>query len=157
MQTLARVNQEELEEKDENIENDKHRGRGSLSCLSCEAPNCTNPKICHRAVRCYTAHVRDVHGVEEKSKGCVKNHQHNMFMCSIKTYDGKNVHVKQNRSAQYAFTCCKETMCNENYTFPKLPDVPILSKLKDLFFLTASNVVDAVLRTAIFVLFMFHL
>jgi hypothetical protein len=57
-------------------------GRGTLTCHLCVAPHCEVeedaivhgdvdilPKFCHNAVRCFTSHVRDVDGVEEKSKG----------------------------------------------------------------------------------------
>ena len=42
---------------------------GNLSCLSCQPPNCDHPIICHNAVKCYTIHVRDTDGYEQKSKG----------------------------------------------------------------------------------------
>ena len=42
---------------------------GNLTCQSCQPPNCDHPKLCHKAIRCYTAHVRDTDGYESKSKG----------------------------------------------------------------------------------------
>ena len=57
-------------------------GGGNLECHSCDAGNCEleedavihgevdiMPKYCKNAIRCYTAHVRDVDGVEHRSKG----------------------------------------------------------------------------------------
>ena len=40
-----------------------------FSCHSCEDPDCLNETICHGAVRCYTAHIRDTDGVVTKTKG----------------------------------------------------------------------------------------
>ena len=44
-----------------------------------------------------------------------------MFHCAVKSYNGEHFHKKNGRSAQYAFECCKENMCNENQEFPVLP------------------------------------
>ena len=38
--------------------------------MSCEAPDCSHESVCWDAILCYTAHVRDVDGIEMKSKGC---------------------------------------------------------------------------------------
>ena len=45
-----------------------------------------------------------------------------MFHCAVKSYNGEHFHKKNGRSAQYAFECCKENMCNENQEFPVLPE-----------------------------------
>ena len=45
-----------------------------------------------------------------------------MFHCAVKSYNGEHIHKKNGRSAQYAFECCKENMCNENQEFPVLPE-----------------------------------
>ena len=50
-----------------------------------------------------------------------------MALCSTKSHDGRHMHEKNNRSAQYNMQCCSENMCNENVTFPDLPPVPVLS------------------------------
>ena len=47
----------------------EHRSMGNLTCQSCQPPNCDHTKLCHKAIRCYTAHVRDTDGYESKSKG----------------------------------------------------------------------------------------
>ena len=54
-----------------------------------------------------------------------------MFHCATLSHDGEDFHKKNNRSAQYAFSCCAGNMCNENVTFPELPPVPIIG----MFFL----------------------
>ena len=41
-----------------------------FECVSCEAPDCSHESVCWDAILCYTAHVRDVDGIEMKSKGC---------------------------------------------------------------------------------------
>ena len=69
-----------------------------------------------------TAHTRDVDGNIEKQKGCIKTQDHAMFHCAVKSYNGEHIHKKNGRSAQYAFECCKENMCNENQEFPVLPE-----------------------------------
>lgn len=54
--------------------------RGKLSCHSCDVGHCEGDenadedavvpeRVCEKAIRCYTAHVRDVSGDEMKSKG----------------------------------------------------------------------------------------
>jgi len=100
----------------------EHVGMGKLSCFSCSPPDCRNATICHNAVRCQTAHTRDVDGNIEKQKGCIKTQDHAMFHCAVKSYNGEHIHKKNGRSAQYAFECCKENMCNENQEFPVLPE-----------------------------------
>ena len=130
---LAKFNEEELLEQEEQLENDPHKGTGNLSCYSCSRPNCDNPHVCHNAEKCYVAHVRDTDGVVEKSKGCVKNRDHVTFICSIRSHDGEEVHKKTNQSAQYAFECCRGKMCNEHIDFPELPSVPELGKFNSIF------------------------
>lgn len=83
-------------------------------------------------MRCYTAHVRDTDGNEHKSKGCTRNHQQTMFHCSTLSHDGQDFHSRNNKSAQFAFDCCKGSMCNENITFPELPAVPKIPSETDL-------------------------
>lgn len=46
------------------------------------------------------------------------------FYCSIASYDGKHIHKINQQSAQYAFSCCNSTLCNNATTWPPLPDVP---------------------------------
>jgi hypothetical protein len=40
-----------------------------FSCHSCESPDCSHETICHNAISCYSSHIRNTDGVEEKSKG----------------------------------------------------------------------------------------
>jgi hypothetical protein len=138
LEQLARLNDEEEESNEIEEQQNPHRGRGKLSCLSCSAPNCDHQHVCHAAVRCYTAHVRDVDGTEHKSKGCTRDHQQTMFHCATIKYDGKQVFTKNNRSAQYAFECCKDNMCNNNTVFPTLPNIPVIGK-KSQFILTKTS------------------
>ena len=63
---------QQLSTQDEEIDDSfamEHPSMGNLSCLSCQPPNCDHRKICHNAVKCYTIHVRDTDGYEQKSKG----------------------------------------------------------------------------------------
>lgn len=99
--------------------------KGRISCLSCSPPHCEDFKVCHNAYRCYTAHIRDVDGTESKSKGCTRNHQQTMLHCRSARYDGRVVHEKNGRSAQYVFDCCKQNMCNNGTEWPVLPEVPV--------------------------------
>jgi len=108
----------------------EHRSMGNLTCQSCQPPNCDHPKLCHKAIRCYTAHVRDTDGYESKSKGCTRNHAQNMFHCSTVSYDGRHIHKKNNRSAQYDMQCCSKEMCNQNITFRELPPVPVSNEFQ---------------------------
>ena len=48
----------------------KHGLRNTFSCFSCEKPDCHTPHISKGCLMCYTAHVRDINGDIEKSKGC---------------------------------------------------------------------------------------
>ena len=60
-------------------------------------------------------------------------------MCSAKSYDGKDIHKKNMKSAQYNFECCRSNMCNENVTFSvsELPPIPSKSiNLKSINVLT---------------------
>lgn len=41
----------------------------AISCISCEAPDCSNETICYTAFKCYSSLVRDTDGLETKSKG----------------------------------------------------------------------------------------
>ena len=124
LKQLEEANKNDIEEViPESILN-RHRSKGKFSCLSCSPPNCDHPTICHKAVRCYTAHVRDTDGVEHKSKGCTRNHQQTMLHCSTLSHDGASVHAKNNKSGQFAFDCCRGQMCNEHKEFVKLPPVP---------------------------------
>ena len=129
--------QEKLKEYQEAAKNDdeevipestlrRHRSEGNLSCVSCSPPNCDHQTTCHKAVRCYTAHVRDTDGIEHKSKGCTRNLAQTMLHCLTLSHDGAEIHAKNNRSGQYAFECCEGQMCNEHTEFPKLPPVPII-------------------------------
>ena len=96
------------------------------SCVSCSPPDCSEASVCHNAMSCYTAHVRDVHGREMKSRGCTADAQQALLHCSTKQYDGKAVHAARGQSAQYAIHCCAGSMCNNRTQFPRLPDVPQL-------------------------------
>jgi hypothetical protein len=40
-----------------------------FSCFSCAPPDCSHPTICHNALRCFTANIRETNGLESKSKG----------------------------------------------------------------------------------------
>ena len=40
--------------------------------------------------------------------GCTRNHAQNMFHCSTVSYDGRHIHKKNNRSAQYDMQCCSK-------------------------------------------------
>ena len=122
------LEEDEKERKRNEMLENRHRGKGNISCLSCQPPNCEIVTICEKAVRCFTSNVRDADGFEHKSKGCVKDFKHVMFHCATTSFDGEAVHAKNNRSAQYAFDCCNTHMCNENNTFPVLPPVPKLGK-----------------------------
>ena len=53
-----------------------------------------------------------------------------MFHCATLSHDGAAIHKKNNRSAQYAFDCCRGNMCNENATFAELPPVPVFGMLQ---------------------------
>jgi len=94
------------------------------SCMSCEPPDCTEATVCYNAISCYTAHVRDISGLEMKSRGCTADIQQALLHCSTKQYDGKAVHDQRGQSAQYAIDCCEGQMCNNMTEFPRLPDVP---------------------------------
>jgi len=98
----------------------KHGLRNTFSCFSCEKPDCHTPHISKGCLMCYTAHVRDINGDIEKSKGCATN----VFLCSTKQYDGRNTHAEHGVSAQYAVDCCAEEMCNNKTDWPNLPPVP---------------------------------
>ncbi len=57
--------------------NGQFMGKGQLSCVSCSQCEDRNQqeqedselRLCHRALMCYTAHVRDTEGVAKKLKG----------------------------------------------------------------------------------------
>lgn len=95
-----------------------------FSCMSCEPPDCSEMTVCDNAINCYTAHVRDIDGIEMKSRGCMADVQQVLLHCSTKQYDGKRTHDENGQSAQYAIDCCSESMCNNMTEFPRLPDVP---------------------------------
>ena len=123
---MEEANQNDIEEPvPESILN-RHRSKGKFSCLSCSPPNCDHPTVCHKAVKCYTAHVRDTDGYEHKSKGCTRNIEQTMLHCATLRHDGAAFHARNNKSGQIAFDCCEGNMCNENTTFPELPPVPVI-------------------------------
>ena len=62
------------EEEDNSI--DLHLGglfasKGQLTCHECHSPDCEDGvfHLCHKAVKCFTSHVREVDGTERKTKG----------------------------------------------------------------------------------------
>ena len=62
--------------------------------------------------------------------GCTRNRAHTMLHCGTASYDGRHMHKKNNRSAQYDMQCCSENMCNENITFRELPPIPVINELQ---------------------------
>jgi len=100
-------------------------GQKSYDCFLCEKPDCSFGRVCSGAFMCFTAHVRDVDGQLEKSKGCVS--QKNAAMqCSTNSYDGRHTHAKEGQSAQYSIHCCYGNLCNnKTNTWPELPEVPV--------------------------------
>ena len=92
--------------------------------------DCSQLTECHGAYKCFSAIVRDDRGVVKKSKGCAKNPQQTSLYCGTKSYDGKVSHAIHQKSAQYAFSCCRGDFCN-NGTWPILPPVPKLKKRYD--------------------------
>jgi activin receptor type-1 len=96
-----------------------------VDCYSCEKPDCSYGRTCSGAVLCFTAHIRDVNGELEKSKGCVSR-KHVAMLCSTNKYDGRHTHAKHGQSAQYSIQCCRGNMCNNKTNdWPELPDVPV--------------------------------
>ena len=104
---------------------------GNLACTWCNDDDCDNPTLhgrCHNALKCFTNIHRETNGIIKRAKGCIKRHD-NLYMdvmCSAKSYDGKDIHKKNMKSAQYNFECCRSNMCNENVTFSvsELPPIP---------------------------------
>ena len=47
--------------------------RNRLSCQMCDAPDCSDLRVCNNAVSCFTSIFRDVDGVVHKSKGNQKS------------------------------------------------------------------------------------
>eukprot|EP00088_Acartia_fossae_P063202 TRINITY_DN7686_c0_g1_i1.p1 TRINITY_DN7686_c0_g1~~TRINITY_DN7686_c0_g1_i1.p1 ORF type:complete len:599 (+),score=92.81 TRINITY_DN7686_c0_g1_i1:110-1906(+) len=134
------ANYEDTSEENETDENDDNYGSLSdfvntnslpllapngYSCYFCEAPDCSHPLECRGAHYCFTASVRDVHGVEHRSKGCTSAHA---FVCKTERYDGRHSHAKHGHSAQYSIDCCQGDMCNEFAEFPELDPVPVVEK-----------------------------
>ena len=73
---------------------------------------------------CYTAHVRDIDGEVERSKGCANSRTNVAMICSTAKYDGRHTHAVHGVSAQYAIDCCQGAMCNNATDWPELPAVP---------------------------------
>ena len=48
--------------------------------------------------------------------------------CNLANYNGLKVHEENGESAQYAFDCCSENLCNNGTEWPQLPDVPVLGQ-----------------------------
>ena len=72
------MEEENLREQSEQHLSGRNRKRGRLKCMACH-PGSTdavcdghNAFVCHDAVACFTAHVRDTEGVVTKSKGYYK-------------------------------------------------------------------------------------
>ena len=95
-----------------------------FDCFSCESPDCEYPHVSRGCLMCYTAHVRDTEGEEEKSKGCANSVTNVALICSTDRYDGRHTHAVHGVSAQYAIDCCQGHMCNNDTMWPQLPDVP---------------------------------
>ena len=72
-----------------------------FECFSCEYPDCTNPHSSRGCLMCFTAHIRDTEGEEERSKGCVDSPTNVALYCSTAEYDGRHVHAVHGVSAQY--------------------------------------------------------
>jgi len=107
----------------QNINDKEGPGVDLYDCYSCEKPDCDYERVCS-GVMCYTAHIRDVNGDLEKSKGCVSARNAAMH-CSTNKYDGRHVHAKNGQSAQYSIECCRGNFCNNKTDeWPDLPDVP---------------------------------
>ncbi|TRY61300.1 hypothetical protein TCAL_16255 [Tigriopus californicus] len=107
----------------------KYKGRGKLTCQSCQSPHCEDDTpfgTCSNALRCFTSNVRDSNGQIHRSRGCTRDLADTAFHCSVAAYDGRKVHEKTSNSAQYAVTCCKVDLCNNGTDWPRLPPVPIL-------------------------------
>lgn len=97
----------------------------TYNCYSCDKPDCSYGTVCGGAIMCYTANIRDVHGEEEKSKGCVTTITSLAMICNTDSYDGRHIHAKHGESAQIAIECCRGEMCNNKTdTWPELPIVP---------------------------------
>ncbi|XP_040571979.1 activin receptor type-1 [Lepeophtheirus salmonis] len=97
------------------------------SCYSCDTPECEKERVCDGAVQCYTSHVRDSEGHVRRNKGCAKHLEHAIFYCSTPSYDGRRHHEMYQTSGQYAFSCCRGHLCNNETVWPELPPVPIVS------------------------------
>ena len=95
-----------------------------FDCFSCESPDCSFPHISHGCLACYTAHVRDIEGELEKSRGCANSVTNVAMICSTERYDGRHTHAEHGVSSQYAIDCCQGHMCNNETAWPELPDVP---------------------------------
>ena len=48
--------------------------------------------------------------------------------CNLANYNGWKVHEENGESAQYAFDCCSQNLCNNGTEWPELPDVPVLGQ-----------------------------
>ena len=94
-----------------------------FSCSWCEPPDCVFGGVTEDCMQCYTAHVRDVHGVTEKSKGCVASSDYFPLICLTEQHDGGHTQARHGVSAQYAVHCCAGSMCNNNSAWPVLPGV----------------------------------
>ena len=99
-------------------QNERHKS------FSCESPDCTFPHISRGCLACYTAHVRDIDGELEKSRGCANSVTNVAMICSTGRYDGRHTHEEHGVSSQYAIDCCQGHMCNNETAWPELPDVP---------------------------------
>ena len=70
---------EEEEEEHSGLGAGRKARRGRLKCMACHPGDECGPGdtfVCHDAVACFTAHVRDTGGVVSKSKG-------QLFMCIL--------------------------------------------------------------------------
>merc|ERR1719150_636317 len=95
-----------------------------FDCISCESPDCSYPHVSRGCLMCYTAHVRDTEGEEERSRGCANSATNVAMICSTRTYDGRHTHAEHGVSAQYAIDCCRGELCNNGTDWPQLPAVP---------------------------------
>ena len=84
-----------------------------FDCFSCESPDCSFGHISRGCLMCYTAHVRDIDGETERSKGCANSRTNVAMICSTAQYDGRHTHAVHGVSAQYAIDCCQVRKINK--------------------------------------------
>jgi hypothetical protein len=95
-----------------------------FDCYSCDSPDCSFGGVSSGCLQCFTAHIRNVDGEVERSKGCVSSADYYPLICLTEQHDGRHTHAKHGVSAQYAVDCCEGAMCNNATEWPVLPEVP---------------------------------